>query len=87
MLAHRISTAILSLTAPGSGVLEGDLEVASAFCRSVNEYAAALCKEHPKTFGFFAVLPPLAGNLEAVLWEAAYCLDILKADGVTLYTR
>lgn len=85
MGAHETETAILSVTAPGSTILQG--EAAFKLCRDINEYAASLCKKHPTKFGFFAALPPLCGNLDAVLQEVAYSLDILKADGVTLYTR
>ncbi|KAG6365903.1 hypothetical protein INS49_000079 [Diaporthe citri] len=88
MQSHQTSTAILSLTAPGPMVLRTDLKAASALCREINECAASLCKERPTRFGFFSTLPPVVdGNMDAVLEEVAYSLDILKADGVTLFTR
>lgn len=85
MKAHNTRTAILSVTAPGSTICRG--KEASELCRKINLYAADLCKKKPYDFGFFAALPPLVDNLDAVLEEAAYALDVLKADGVTLYTR
>jgi 6-methylsalicylate decarboxylase len=57
-----------------------------ALARSVNEYAAQLCSQNPEKFSFFAALPSLFST-EACLAEIAYALDVLKADGVTLFTR
>ncbi|KAM7183942.1 amidohydrolase [Naviculisporaceae sp. PSN 640] len=87
MKAHSTKTAILSITSPGTTVLEGDLSAANVLARDINEAAAAIAKEHPENFGFFATLPPLADNLSAVLEEVSYALDTLGADGVTLFTR
>ncbi|OTB08227.1 hypothetical protein M426DRAFT_8035 [Hypoxylon sp. CI-4A] len=78
-------TAILSMTAPGPELLEG--KAAADFCRATNEYASQLCKRHPGQIGFFAYLPPLIGNKKAALEEIAYALDVLKADGIGLFTR
>lgn len=77
------STAILSLTAPGVQIApvaqQGDL------ARSVNEYAARIRDENTK-FGFFAASPTLL-DAQRAIEEIAYALDVLKADGVTLFTR
>ncbi|KAL5365052.1 hypothetical protein BJX96DRAFT_181367 [Aspergillus floccosus] len=54
--------------------------------RKVNEYAAKLRDDQPKKYGFFAVLPDLFDK-EDTIEEIRYSLDVLKADGVTLYTR
>lgn len=54
--------------------------------RDVNEYSAAVRDANPSTFGFFAALPSLL-NIKAALAEIAYTLDVLKADGVTFFTR
>lgn len=75
----------MSLTAPGATILKG--AAASELCRKVNEYAADLTRQHSETFGFFAAIPPLVDNLDAAVKEIAYSLDVLKADGITLYTR
>jgi predicted TIM-barrel fold metal-dependent hydrolase len=79
-----ISTTILSLTAPGVEVLEGEAQLKLA--REVNEYAAKLRDQNPQQFGFFAALPSLL-NTEAAIAEIEYSLDTLKADGVTLFSR
>ncbi|KAI0395696.1 hypothetical protein F5Y17DRAFT_183926 [Xylariaceae sp. FL0594] len=86
MREHDTETAILSLTAPGVTILRG--QAASDLARQVNISAAELRNAHPGRIGFFAALPPLVDdNLDAVLAEVAYSLDVLRADGVTLYTR
>ena len=79
-----ISTAILSLTAPGVEVISGEAQIKLA--REVNLYAAKLRDSSPRMFGFFAALPSLL-NTQAALDEISYALDVLHADGVTLFTR
>ncbi|KAI4246652.1 MAG: hypothetical protein LQ352_006349 [Teloschistes flavicans] len=85
MTSQRVDTTILSLTAPGCTILNG--AASAQLARSVNEYAASIRDSHPNQFGFFAALPTIADNIFAAREEVAYALDILKADGVTLYTR
>jgi predicted TIM-barrel fold metal-dependent hydrolase len=80
-----ISTSILSLTAPGCTILQGP--AAAKLARAVNEHAASIRDSSPSAFGFFAALPPLLDSLDATLTEIAYALDVLHADGITLYTR
>ena len=88
MQLHNIGTAILSITSPGTTVLEGDSKAASVLSRHINKSAASLCAERPTTFGFFATLPPLVSDhLDVVLGEVAFAFDELNADGVTLFTR
>ena len=80
MDANGIGTAILSLSAPG--VHFGDRADAESLARDCNDYSARLASDHPGRFGSFAVLPmPFADEACA---EAAYALDVLKADGVVL---
>lgn len=78
-------TAILSVTAPGPSI-EKDTAAAASLARACNEYSAALCDQDPTTYGFFASVPSLL-DTEAALMELAYALDVLGADGVTLFTR
>lgn len=78
-------TAILSVTAPGP-CIEKDNAAAAGLARDCNEYSAALRDQDPSTYGFFASLPSLL-DTEATLKELAYALDVLRADGVTLFTR
>lgn len=80
-----ISTAILSLTAPGACILK-DSNESAALARSSNEFSAKVRDEFPTRYGFFAALPDLV-NSENALAEIAYAFDVLKADGVTLFTR
>jgi len=78
------ATAMLSITTPG--IFMADLPVAEGrdVARACNEYAAELAARHPGRFGFFAALPLL--DAEGSLREAAYALDVLKADGIGLIT-
>jgi predicted TIM-barrel fold metal-dependent hydrolase len=85
MEAHGIRTSILSLTAPGCSIVKG--AQSAALARAVNESAAAICKADPVSFGFFAALPHVLDNPAAAVDEIEYALDVLGADGVTLYTR
>jgi 6-methylsalicylate decarboxylase len=80
MDANGIKTAVLSLSAPG--VYFGSLADAIGLARACNEFGAAAREAHPGRFGFFAVLP-MPFTAEACS-EAAYALDVLKADGVVL---
>ena len=85
MISQGISTAILSLTAPGCTVLKG--AASAKLARAVNQHAAVIRDSSPSEFGILAALPNLVDNISAALEEVAYALDELKADGVTLYTR
>ncbi|KAL8913301.1 MAG: hypothetical protein Q9171_001865 [Xanthocarpia ochracea] len=84
MDSHNISTAILSLSAPGAAIA-GDCDDVRALVRTWNDYAFELRSAHPKRFGFFAALPGL-DDYEGVVSEIKYVFDNLKADGVTLFT-
>lgn len=85
MASNGIRKAILSLTAPGASIAP-DTKSARILARQVNEYAASLRQQHPDSFGFFATLPSLM-DIPGALAEIEYALDVLKADGVTLFTR
>ncbi|KAL3490369.1 hypothetical protein BJX62DRAFT_252019 [Aspergillus germanicus] len=85
MASNGIQKAILSLTAPGAAIAP-DAASARTLAWQVNEEAARLRKQYPKSFGFFAALPSLT-DIPGSLAEIAYALDVLKADGVTLFTR
>jgi predicted TIM-barrel fold metal-dependent hydrolase len=64
------------------GVHLGDDVEARRMAREVNEFAAQVVASHPRRFGFFATLT--LPDVEGALAEAAYALDVLKADGVVL---
>lgn len=76
------STAMLSIFVP-YGV--GTAETRRHLARDINEYAARLVSDHPTRFGRFAALP--MPDVGACLEELSYALDVLKADGVTVYTN
>jgi len=69
------------LSRPGG---EGDdgTEKARTFARKANEYAAKVVSDHPKRFGFFAVIP--YPDADGSMKELEYAYETLKADGVGL---
>lgn len=80
----NIGVSILSLSAPGPDVLP-DKEGARSVARQYNEWAASITKANSTHFGFFAAVPSLH-DYEGSLAEIRYALDVLKADGVCLFT-
>ena len=77
-----VSSSMLSISNPG--IWFGDTEKARKLARDCNEYAARLVTAYPKRFGMFAALP--LPDVEGGLREIEYALDVLKADGIGLYT-
>ena len=86
MLADMDANEIAAVVAsnPGPGAWYGDVDGARKIMRVWNEFAAKTKADHPRRFGFFAMiaLPDVEGSLA----EIAYAFDVLKADGVALYT-
>ena len=80
---ERIGTGILSVSAPG--VHFGDDAAARRRARAVNEYGAAVVQARPDRFGLFACLT--LPDVDGAVAEAAYALDVLKADGVVLLSN
>jgi 6-methylsalicylate decarboxylase len=78
-----IDMAITAISTPG--VHMGDDAAACALARRCNEFAADLMRSRPDRFGGFACLPlpDVAGSLE----ELAYALDVLKLDGLILFSN
>jgi 6-methylsalicylate decarboxylase len=78
-----INVAITSISTPG--VHMGDDAAARDLARRVNEWSAELIHERPDRFGGFAALP--LPDVEGALRELEYALDVLRLDGVVLFSN
>ena len=76
-----VATAITSVTTPGS-IFSG--KDGRRVARECNEFAARLVQDHPGRFGMFVALP--LTDVEGSLREIEFGLDVLKADGVAVFT-
>jgi predicted TIM-barrel fold metal-dependent hydrolase len=77
-----VAAAVISITNPG--LWFGDAAVTTRLARACNEYGATLVRDHPTRFGLFAAMPMPA--VDATLKEIEYAYDVLKADGIGLFT-
>jgi predicted TIM-barrel fold metal-dependent hydrolase len=77
-----VATSITSLAPPG--VWNGDDAMARSLARKCNDEAARLVADHKGRFGMFVNLP--LPDVEGSLREIEYGLDVLKADGVCMFT-
>jgi len=78
-----IDVAVMSVSTPG--VHLGDSEKARSLARRCNEFAAELVHARPDRFASFACLP--LPDIDASLEELAHALDVLRLDGVVLFTN
>jgi len=78
-----IDVAVTSISTPGVHV--GDDARARSLARRCNELSAQLMQAHPARLGGFAALP--LPDVDGALEELAYALDVLKLDGVVLFSN
>jgi aminocarboxymuconate-semialdehyde decarboxylase len=78
-----IDVAVASLSTPG--VHTGNDAAARALARRCNEFLADLVQTRPDRFGGFACLP--LPDVDASLEELSYGLDVLRLDGIVLFTN
>jgi 6-methylsalicylate decarboxylase len=81
MAELNISTAILSVSTPGTAFLPEAVD-AAVLARDLNDYCADLAQSERERFGFFATVP--MPHVEESVAEAVRALDELNADGVVL---
>ncbi len=77
-----VTLSITSITTPG--LWFGENSAGQRLARGCNDYAAKLVADYPHRFGMFVNLP--LPDIDGSLKEIAYGLDVLKADGVSLFT-
>jgi predicted TIM-barrel fold metal-dependent hydrolase len=78
-----IDVAVTSISTPG--VHMGSDERARSLARRCNELAATLVQARPKRFGAFACLP--LPDVDGSFAELSYALDVLRLDGVVLFSN
>ena len=82
---HGIATAFVSpVQRLVMDSMSGRDEQGRTLARKNNEYAAQMVRDNPGRFGNFAALP--LPDTDGSLKEIAYALDVLKADGIALWT-
>jgi aminocarboxymuconate-semialdehyde decarboxylase len=78
-----IDVAVVSVSTPG--VHTGDSAKARALARRCNEFSAKLTHAKPDRCASFACLP--LPDIDASLKELSFAFDVLKLDGVVLFTN
>jgi 6-methylsalicylate decarboxylase len=79
----EIDIAVTSISTPG--VQLPDRLASRELARKCNEFAAMLVAKYPRRFGALAGVP--MPNVEDAIGEIVYALDVLKLDGVVLFTN
>ena len=78
-----IDVAVTSISTPG--VHTGSDRRARSLARRCNELAAELVQARPDRFGAFACLP--LPDIDGSFAELSYALDVLKVDGIVLFSN
>ena len=78
-----IDVAVMSVSTPG--VHLGVSEKARSLARRCNEFAAELIHTRPDRFASFACIP--LPDIDASLEELSYAVDVLRLDGLVLFTN
>jgi 6-methylsalicylate decarboxylase len=78
-----IKASVLSISAPGIEFVPA--ASARTLARKINEQQAKVVTQHPHRIGGFALLP--LPDVDGALLEMAYVLDVLKLDGIVLFTN
>jgi predicted TIM-barrel fold metal-dependent hydrolase len=78
-----IDIAITSISTPG--IQLPNRHAARKLARKCNDFAAMFISKHPQRFGALASVP--MPNLDDAIEELGYALDVLKLDGVVLFTN
>jgi predicted TIM-barrel fold metal-dependent hydrolase len=79
----QIDIAVTSISTPG--IQLPDRLASRELARKCNDFAASLVAKYPRRFGALASVP--MPNIDNAIEEACYALDVLKLDGVVLFTN
>jgi aminocarboxymuconate-semialdehyde decarboxylase len=79
----EIDIAVTSISTPGIEL--PDRHAARELARKCNDFAASLIAKHPRRFGALASVP--MPDVDDAIGEIVYALDVLKLDGVVLFTN
>jgi 6-methylsalicylate decarboxylase len=79
MRENNITTAILSISTPGTYLRPFDAPLTKEITRTTNQELSEICTAHPNYFRFFASLP--LPSVKDSLAEIDYALDVLGAAG------
>ena len=77
-----IQAAVVSIT---PRILDANPGKIRSVVRACNEFQASLVRDHPSRFGGFAALP--LPDVDGALQEIAYALDVLKLDGLGMFSN
>lgn len=77
-----VTAAVTSIT---PRILDANPGRIRSVVRACNEFQASLIRDHPSRFGSFAALP--LPDVDGALEEVAYALDVLKLDGIGLFSN